>query len=140
MLSRMVRYGHRSNRLKRLCFPEPENVRQVQSFLGLSGYFRKFVPGYSTIARLLSNLLKMDAGFQFGAAEKGAFEQLKIMLSERSVLNLFRVGAETELHTDASMCGFGAILLQKNSEDQTLHPVYYASGKTTPAEQKISKL
>lgn len=119
-----------------ICFPEPENTRQVQSFLGLRGYFRKFVPGYSAIARPLSNLLKADAKFQFGAAERNAFEQLKIMLSERLVLNLFRVGAETELHTDASMYGFGAILLQKNSENKKLHPVYYASGKTTPAEQK----
>lgn len=117
-------------------FPEPENARQVQSFLGLSGYFRKFVPRYSAIARPLSNLLKMDARFQFGVAEKNAFEKLKIMLSERPVPSLFRKGAETELHTDASMYGFGAILLQKNSEDQLLHPVYYASGKTTPAEEK----
>lgn len=94
------------------------------------------MPGYSAIARPLSNLLKMDVRFQFGAAERGAFEQLKMILSERPVLSSFRVGAETKLHTDASIYGFGAILLQKNSEDQTLHPVYYASGKTTPAEQK----
>lgn len=78
----------------------------------------------------------MEARFQFGAAERNAFKQLKIILSERSVLNLFRIGAETELHTDASMYGFGAILFQKDSVDQSLHPVYYASGKTTPAEQK----
>lgn len=51
-------------------------------------------------------------------------------------MSLFRISAETELHTDASMYGFGAILLQRNSEDQALHPVYYASGKTTPAKEK----
>lgn len=119
-----------------VCFPEPENTREVQSFLGSSGYFRKFIPKYSAIARPLSNLLKIDAEFRFGAAEQNAFEQLKIILSESLVLNLFRIGAETELHTDASMYGFGAIFLQKNSEDQSLHPVYYASGKTTPAEEK----
>lgn len=108
----------------------------MQSFLGLSGYFRKFIPGYSAIARPLSNLLKTEARFQFGAAERNAFEQLKIMLSERPVLNLFQVGAETELHTDASMYGFGVIFLQKDGGDQLLHPVYYASGKTIPAEEK----
>lgn len=42
------------------------------------------------------------------------------------------------LHTDASKYGYGAILFQKNSEDQRLHPVYYASGKTTSAEEKYS--
>lgn len=121
-----------------VCFPEPENARQLQSFLGLSGYFRKFISGYSTIARPLSNLLRADVKFQFGAAERNAFERLKIILSERPVLSLFRIGAETELHTDASIHGYGAILLQKNNEDQLLHPVYYASGKTTPAEEKYS--
>lgn len=88
------------------------------------------------IARPLSNLLRMDVGFHFGAVERSIFERLKIMLSERPVLNLFRIGAETELHTDASMYGYGAILLQKDNEDQLLHPVYYASGKTTPAEER----
>lgn len=58
------------------------------------------------------------------------------MLSERPVLSLFRVGAEIELHADASMYGFEAILLQRSSMDQLLHPVYYASGKTTLAEEK----
>ncbi|EFN72599.1 Retrotransposable element Tf2 155 kDa protein type 3, partial [Camponotus floridanus] len=115
----------------------PENARKVQSFLGLCGYFRKFFPSYSTVARSLSNLLKMDARFQFGAAERNAFERLKVMLSERPVLSLFRVGAKTELHADASMYVFGAKLLQKDSTDQMLHPVYYAS-KTTPAEEKYS--
>lgn len=103
--------------------------------MGLSGYFRKFVSGYGTIAT--AKLVK-NGKFQFGVVERNAFERLKIRLSERPVLNLFRVGAETELHTDASMYGFGAILLQKDSEDQLLHPVYYASGKTTPAEEKYS--
>ena len=43
---------------------------------------------------------------------------------------MFRVGAVTEVHTDASKCGFGAILFQKDV-DGKLHPVYYASKKTT---------
>jgi len=60
------------------------------------------------------------------------------MLSERPVLGLYRVGADIELYTDASMYGYGVILLQRNSEDQLLHPVYYASEKTTPAEEKYT--
>jgi len=54
----------------------------VQSFLGLSGYFRKFIRGYSAIARPLSNLLRANMPFQFGAAEKNAFKQLQTALSE----------------------------------------------------------
>jgi len=119
-------------------FPCPTSVKQVQSFLGLSGYFRKFIPGYSAIARPLTNLLRANVKFHFGTVEKDAFKRLKIMLSDKPILNLYRVKAETELHTDASALGYGAILLQRNNEDQRFHPVYYFSGKTTPAEAKYS--
>lgn len=44
----------------------------------------------------------------------------------------------TELHTDTSIEGYGAILLQKDNEDNTFHPVYYSSGKTTPAERRYT--
>jgi transposase InsO family protein len=54
------------------------------------------------------------------------------------VLNLYRVGAETELHTDASKQGYGTILLQRSVDDGTMHPIHYASGKTTPAEEKYT--
>lgn len=119
-------------------FPQLTNVQQVQGFLGLAGYFRKFIPRYSFIARPLTDLLKSNVKFKFGDKEGAAMTKLKIMLSNQPVLNLYRVGAETELHTDASIHGFGAMLLQRNSEDKALHPVFYASGKTTLAEEKYS--
>ena len=119
-------------------FSKPTNVRQIQGFLGLTGYFRKFVPGYSTIARPLSNLLRTNVNFLFGDKENNAFVRLKMLLCSQLVLNLYRVGAETELYTDASKHVYGAILLQRNSEDKALHLVYYASGKTTPTEEKYT--
>lgn len=94
-------------------FPEPKDVKGVQSFLGLSGYFRKFIPNYSTIARPLSNLLKKNVIFQFGLEQKAAFQTLKDMLSSRPVLNLFDPEAITELHTDASKYGLGASSCKK---------------------------
>jgi len=60
------------------------------------------------------------------------------MSSDKPVLNLYRVKAETELHTDVSALGYGAILFQRNNEDQRFHFMYYSSGKTTPAEAKYS--
>ncbi|KMQ91095.1 blastopia polyprotein [Lasius niger] len=119
-------------------FPTPTSIRQIQSFLGLTGYFRKFIPGYSMIARPLSNLLRAETRFRFDTREKSSFDHLKLILANKPVLNLYRVGAETELHTDASMHGYGAILLQRSNGDGALHPVYYASGKTTPAEEKYT--
>lgn len=119
-------------------FPEPNNVKRVQSFLGLSGHFRKFVPKYSIIARPLTNLTRSDTRFHFDEDEKRAFNCLKDALCREPVLRLYRVDAATELHTDASIDGYGAILLQKNNEDGAFHPIYYSSGKTTPAERRYT--
>ncbi|XP_025997281.2 uncharacterized protein LOC113005666 [Solenopsis invicta] len=119
-------------------FPEPSNVKQIQSFLGLSGYFRKFVQKYSIIARPLTNLLKANAKFRFEEEEKGAFLNLKNILCDKPVLRIYKANAETELHTDASIDGYGAILLQKSDEDGAFHPVYYSSSKTSPAERRYT--
>lgn len=103
-------------------FPEPMNVKQIQSFLGLSGYFRKFVPKYSIIARPLTNLLKSNVKFRFEEDEREAFNYLKNILCNKPVLHLYRVNAAMELHTNASADGYGAILLQKDDKDGTFHP------------------
>jgi len=77
------------------CFPEPTNIKQLQSFLSLSSYFRKF-PEYAII-HSLSNLLRTGVKFDFGREE--CFSTIDI---KKSVLDLYRVKAETELHMDAS--------------------------------------
>lgn len=119
-------------------FPKPTSTKAIQCFLGLTGYFRKFMPQYALIARPLSQLLKNGVKFVFEKEQEQAFENLKMMLSRDPVLKLYRVGAETEIHTDASRFGLGAILLQKNSVDGLLHPIYYASWKTVGAEERYS--
>lgn len=65
--------------------------------------------------------------FCFGNAEKVAFQELKSALCNKPVLKIFHQGLETELHTDASADGFGAILLQRSKEDNQFHPVSYMS-------------
>ncbi|KAK9694785.1 RNase H-like domain found in reverse transcriptase [Popillia japonica] len=67
---------------------------------------------------------------------KTAFETLKSLLADKPVLQIYRQGADTEVHTDASQEGYGAVLMQKSREDNRFHPVYYMSKKTTPAERK----
>lgn len=124
----------KSNAVKN--FPKLTSIKMVQGFLGLTGYFRKFIPQYSIIARPLSDLLRNGTEFRFEDAQEQAFNELKKALSTKPILHLYRSTAETELHTDASALGFGAILLQRSDEDGKMHPVYYASGKTSPAEAK----
>ncbi|GBN63771.1 Retrovirus-related Pol polyprotein from transposon 297 [Araneus ventricosus] len=121
-----------------LNFPEPANLKQIHSFLGLTGYFRKFIPKYSTIARPLSDLLMKDRKFKFGEEERISFNQLKLMLAEKPVLIIYNPNYETELHTDASLEGYGAVLMQKSPDDKNFHPTYYMSKKATDAEKKYS--
>lgn len=119
-------------------FKMPTSVKEVQSFLGLTGYLRKFIPQYSRIAKPLSDLLRKNIKFHMGEEERNAVEKLKTALSTQPVLRIYRVSAETELHTDASCDGYGMMLMQKGDDDNLWHPVYYASGKTSPAEAKYS--
>ncbi|GFV09440.1 retrovirus-related Pol polyprotein from transposon 17.6 [Trichonephila clavipes] len=123
-------------------FPEPTTIKQVQSFLGLTGYFRKYIKDYSKIAKPLSDLTRKENLFVFffffGTQQKEAFEKLKKILSEGPILHLYKYGRKTELHTDACKQGYGAILLQE-AKDGKLHPVYYMSKKTNTAEENISE-
>lgn len=121
-----------------LNYPEPKNQKDVQSFLGLAGYFRKFIQNFSIIARPLSNLLKKSTVFHFGVNEKNAFNQLKQSLANKPVLHIYNQNSETELHTDACINGFGCILLQKSTVDQCFHPVYFLSKCTSDAERNYS--
>ncbi|GFW46466.1 retrovirus-related Pol polyprotein from transposon 17.6 [Trichonephila clavipes] len=116
-------------------FPEPTTIKQVQRFLGLTGYFREYIKDYSKIAKPLSDLTRKENLFVFGIQQKEAFEKLKKIMSEGPILHLYKYGRKTELHTDACKQGYGAILLQE-AEDGKLHPVYYMSKKTNTAEEK----
>ncbi|GFV97453.1 hypothetical protein TNCV_2039611 [Trichonephila clavipes] len=118
-------------------FPEPTTIKQLQSFLGLTGYFRKYIKDYSKIAKPLSDLTRKENLFVcfFGTQQKEAFEKLKKIMSEGPILHLYKYGRKTELLTDACKQGYGAILLQE-AEDGKLHPVYYMSKKTNTAEEK----
>lgn len=116
-------------------FPVPRNIRDVQSFLGLCSYFRKFVENFSIIAKPLYDLTRKNANFKFGEIERRAFGTLKDRLVDVPILSLYSPRDETELHCDASAIGFGAILLQRKA-DRKLHPIFYFSKRTTEAESR----
>jgi len=99
-------------------FPIPRNVREIQSFLGLCSFFRKFIEGFSQVAGPLYDLLKKTATFEFGKKQFDAFESLKNKLSEAPILAIYNPTDPTELHCDASSQGFGAVLLQRKSDNQ----------------------
>lgn len=115
-------------------FPQPRNVKEIRSFLGLTNYFRKFVKDYSIKTRSLQALVKKDKEFIFNESCIKEFEQLKMELTSPPILCIYNPIAETELHTDASSHGFGAILLQKKL-DGNMAPIGYFSKATTDVEK-----
>ncbi|GFX70675.1 retrovirus-related Pol polyprotein from transposon 297 [Trichonephila clavipes] len=120
-------------------YPDLKNIKDVRRFLGLTGYFRKFLPSYSTIAKPLSDLLRKDSPFQFYAEQQTAFQKLKYLLTQQPVLSIFNQNSPTtEIHTDASIDGLGAVLLQKSIHDNQFHPVFYMSKKTSDHERKYT--
>ncbi|KAK9721408.1 Reverse transcriptase (RNA-dependent DNA polymerase) [Popillia japonica] len=114
-------------------FPEPNSVTAVRQFLGLTGYFRRFIKNYATKAKPLTELL--DSTWEWNARHRDSFELLKQELISDNVLAMYSPNAYTEVHTDASNLGLGGIMLQKDGNGQ-MRPVMYVSRQTTVDERK----
>ena len=94
-------------------WPRPTNVTEVRSFLGLAGYYRRFVEDFSRIAQPLTNLMKKTVRFQWNDKCERAFEELKKRLTTAPVLTLPVDGVEFEVYSDASKEGLGCVLMQQ---------------------------
>lgn len=111
-------------------FPTPRCVNDVQSFMGLCSYFRKFIQDFLVIATPLYALVKKGIVFKFGEEQMEAFELLKKKLKEAPILATYSPQDETELHCDASSQGFGAVLLQKKK--RIIDFTYYFTFRKRP--------
>jgi hypothetical protein len=92
--------------------PIPTMVTQVQSFLGLAGFYCRFVKDFSTIATPLHELTKKGATFTWAGAQQDAFDTLKNKLTHAPLLQLPNSNKTFELECDASGFGLGGVLLQ----------------------------
>lgn len=104
-------------------YPRPSNQHEVRQFLGLSGFFRRFIKGYAVITAPLTDLLKKITVWVWGDEQEQAFTKVRELLNSRPVLALYDPKAETELHTDAYKYGLAGILLHRN-ENKVLQPTY----------------
>lgn len=113
----------------------PNTVKGVQSFLGFCNFYRRFIYGYSRIAKPLNRLTKKETPFCWTPECEESFQQLKQNLATAPVLRHYRPELLTQLETDASDNVVAAILSQLSPEDGLWHPVGYLSRTMTPAEQ-----
>ncbi|CAM4363430.1 unnamed protein product [Caretta caretta] len=120
-------------------WPVPKSKKQVQSFLGLAGYYRRFVPHYSQIAAPLTDLTKKKQPNAVQWTEKcqKAFNKLKATLMSDPVLRAPDFDKPFLVTTDASERGVGAVLMQKGP-DQEFHPVVFLSKKLSERESNWS--
>jgi hypothetical protein len=114
-------------------WPVPTTVKDVQAFLDLANYYRRFVKQFSHIAQLLTELTKKD-NWNWSFNAQAAFEKLKEALCSALVLRIYNPDRETRTEHDASDFVWSGVLLQK-CEDGEWHPVAYESRKLSPVQQ-----
>ena len=111
-----------------LQWESPKSVTEVRSFVGLAGYYRRFIRGFSQIARPLTNLTKKDRPFVWTEQCEAAFQELKTLLTTAPVLVLPDSSQPFEVYTDASLMGLGCVLMQNGKV------IAYASRQLRPHE------
>jgi hypothetical protein len=121
----------------------PRSVKHVQQFLGFANFYRRFIEGFSKVARPLTELMKKDknaknakknANFVWTDECQQAFDRLKALFTEAPILGHFHPEKPTVVETDASDFALGAVMSQMQPESSRLHPVAYYSRKFKPAE------
>lgn len=114
-----------------------KNLTEVRAFLGITGYYRIWIEGYAWIAKPLTELLKKDASWEWGGAQKEAMRVLKEKVVTAPILvslDLSEGAGEVILMVDACILGWGAVLMQVIEGKR--HPVRFESGTWTDAEKK----
>lgn len=118
--------------------PLPQTRKQLRSFLGMAGFYRRFIPQFSNRAALLTDLTgsRSPNYIQWTEAAVAAFHDIQQSLSKQPVLYSPNFDEPFILQTDASDRGLGAVLLQETMEGR--HPVAYISRKLFPREVRYS--
>ena len=124
-------------------WPVPQDITQLQSFLGAINYLAKFIPHLSALCAPLQDLLKSDSEYMWSANHQICFEQIKDAVCKDVTLKFYDPNLPLYIETDASQKGIGVVLLQPIDKNYTLDehgiptslmPVAFASKTLTDAE------
>lgn len=110
-------------------WPAPKNVSEVRSFLGLAGYYRRFVKNFSKIALPITSLIRKNSRFQWNEKCEAAFLELKRRLTSAPILTLPSGTEGFEIYSDTSQEGLGCVLMQHGKV------IAYASRQLRPHEK-----
>ncbi|GFY23855.1 retrovirus-related Pol polyprotein from transposon 17.6 [Trichonephila clavipes] len=110
----------------------PTNNREVSKFLGMTGWYQKFIPRYADICEPLYQLKKKGAKFNWSGEAQDSFDQIKRTLTEAPILQLPNFSEQFNLFTDASGVGIGAVLQQNQK------PIAFASRILNKAERNYT--
>ena len=114
--------------------PAPKDVKEIKQFLGLTGYYRKFVPRFADISRPLTQLTKKETKFVWTLECQKSFELLKSFLCGEPILKYADTSKPYTLYADASKYGWAGVLTQSHTtvidgkSVTTDHPVAFVSG------------
>lgn len=117
-------------------YPTPKNVKQIKQFLGLVGYYRRFIKDFSKIAKPLTSLLKKNIEFEWSAEAEDAFLTFKNILTSEPLLQYPKFNENFILTTDSSNNAIGAVLSQGEVSKDL--PIAYASRTLNKAEINYS--
>ncbi len=127
--------GMMNNKVKAILdWPTPRCVKDIRSFLGLAGYYRKFIHMFSNIVSSLNDLLKKETKFYWTSEHQNSFETLKLKISQKPTLILPHLNLPFIVQTDSSGFAIGASLNQDIGNG--LQPIAFLSKKLLPAETR----
>ena len=108
-------------------WPAPMNKKEVQSFLGFTNFYRRFIKDFSEHARPLFDLTQNDSKWHWEAAKQSAFDKLKRNVMSAPVLISLDMTKPFRIEADSSDFATGTVLSQISSEDDKWHPVVFFS-------------
>lgn len=119
--------------------PKPQNIKELQSVLGMINYYGKFVPNLATLLNPLYNLLQKNSEWVWSKDCDRAFGDVKKILTSADVLVHYNPNFELKLITDASPCGVGCVLAHVLPDGRE-RPIAYASRTLSSAERNYPQI
>ena len=116
-------------------WPIPTNKKEVQSFLGFTNFYQRFIEGFSHVAHPLFDLTKVDSTFHWSMEEQWAFDTLLERITSALILTLPENSRPYRVEADSSDFATGVVLSQECLEDRKWHPVAFLSKSLSPVER-----